>query len=133
MVWRVPTDHTTDCYFCFFNTKLIGQKNLNKITYHNIRPAIRPVMHCEELPIPVFRGFTTSDGDDTQNHDMHNDPDIQLPPDDSSSANDDPITACQQFSQPELNDLVRDLGLSKKSAELLASRLQEKKLTCTIC
>ena len=31
----------------------------------------------------------------------------------------------QQFSQPELNDLVRDLGLSKNAAEVLASRLQE--------
>ena len=32
------------------------------------------------------------------------------------------------FSQNELNDLVRDLNLSKSSAELLASRLKEKSL-----
>ena len=32
----------------------------------------------------------------------------------------------QQFSQPDLNDLVRDLGLSKNATEVLASRLQEK-------
>lgn len=32
------------------------------------------------------------------------------------------------FSQSELNDLVRDLYLPKESAELLASRLQEKRL-----
>ena len=32
----------------------------------------------------------------------------------------------QQFSQPELNDLLRDLGLSKNAAEVLASSLQEK-------
>ena len=31
----------------------------------------------------------------------------------------------QQFSQPELNDLVRDLGLSKNAAEIFASKLQE--------
>ena len=37
-------------------------------------------------------------------------------------------SARQQFSQPELNDLVRDLGLSKKAAEVLASRLKEKNL-----
>lgn len=30
------------------------------------------------------------------------------------------------FPQKELNDLVRDLSLSKSSAELLASRLTEK-------
>lgn len=34
----------------------------------------------------------------------------------------------QQFNQSELNDLVRDLGFSKKAAEILASRLQEKNL-----
>ena len=32
----------------------------------------------------------------------------------------------QLFSQSELNDLVRDLSLSKESSELLASRLKEK-------
>lgn len=37
-------------------------------------------------------------------------------------------SAPQLFGQRELNDLVRDLGLSKKAAELLASRLQEKHL-----
>ena len=35
-----------------------------------------------------------------------------------------PLTP-QQFSQPELNELVRDLGLFKNAAEVLASRLQE--------
>ena len=34
----------------------------------------------------------------------------------------------QQFSHPELNDLVRNLGLSKNAAEILASKLQEKTL-----
>ena len=32
------------------------------------------------------------------------------------------------FNQSELNDLVRDLNLSKQASELLASRLQEKNL-----
>ena len=32
----------------------------------------------------------------------------------------------QQFNQSELNDLVRDLDLSKQVAEILASRLNEK-------
>ena len=34
----------------------------------------------------------------------------------------------QQFSQPDLNYRVRNLGLSKIAAEILASRLQEKSL-----
>ena len=32
----------------------------------------------------------------------------------------------QQFNQSELNNLVRDLDLSKQAAEILASRLNEK-------
>uniref|UniRef100_A0A1B6CY49 Uncharacterized protein n=1 Tax=Clastoptera arizonana TaxID=38151 RepID=A0A1B6CY49_9HEMI len=34
----------------------------------------------------------------------------------------------QLFKQIELNDLVRDLGLTKEKAELLGSRLKEKNL-----
>ena len=34
----------------------------------------------------------------------------------------------QCFNQAELNDLVRDLSLSKEASELLASRLNEKNL-----
>ena len=34
----------------------------------------------------------------------------------------------ERFSQSELNDLVRELSLSKESAELLASRVNEKHL-----
>jgi len=37
-------------------------------------------------------------------------------------------TISQLFSQKELNDLTRDLNLSKESSELLASRLKEKNL-----
>ena len=40
----------------------------------------------------------------------------------------DELVAPQTFSQGELNDLVRDLDLSKEKAELLASRLKQKKL-----
>ena len=34
----------------------------------------------------------------------------------------------ENFNQAELNDLVRDLGLSKELSELLASRLKEKNM-----
>ena len=38
------------------------------------------------------------------------------------------LSAPELFSQTELHELVCDLGLSKKAAEMLASRLQEKHL-----
>ena len=38
-----------------------------------------------------------------------------------------PSLLSQLFSQGKLNDLIKDLNLSKESSELLASRLKEKK------
>ena len=38
----------------------------------------------------------------------------------------------QTFNQEELNDLVRDLALSKAASELLASRLHQKNFLCTL-
>lgn len=38
-------------------------------------------------------------------------------------------SAPQLFSQNELNDLIRDLNLSKQASELLASRLKENNFT----
>ena len=85
--------------------------------------AIRPVPRSKELPIPVFEGLpqlesALSSEDDLSSTDSEttiadNDfPPSLLPP--------------QLFSQNELNDLARDLNLSKESSELLASRLKEK-------
>ena len=45
---------------------------------------------------------------------------------DLNSSYSDPESSPQLFNQPQLNDLVRDLGLPKNAAVVLASRLQEK-------
>ena len=46
---------------------------------------------------------------------------------DDGSDYEENMSTPQQFSQEELNDLIRDLKLSKLASELLASRLKEKK------
>ncbi|GBL79855.1 hypothetical protein AVEN_28921-1 [Araneus ventricosus] len=51
-----------------------------------------------------------------------------LPHQDESSSDFSLDEGPQSFSQSELNDLVRDLGLSKDGVELLGSRLKNKKL-----
>ena len=125
MVWREQKDHYSDCYFCRIKTKGINRKNRNLLTYPSLDSAIRPVPHSEELPISVFEGLpylvsALSSEDDLSSTDSEttiadNDfPPSLLPP--------------QLFSQNELNDLARDLNLSKESSELLASRLKEKNL-----
>ncbi|GBM59391.1 hypothetical protein AVEN_17423-1 [Araneus ventricosus] len=94
-------------------------KNKKQISYHNIPSAIRPVPHEPGIPVPsppdtvenIFCSNTESeceiDGDVDEVHDP---------------ISDEP----KLFTQSELNDLVRDLYLSKGSAEVLGSRLKEK-------
>lgn len=130
MVWREPRDHISDCYFCIVSTKGVGKKNRHTVDYPSIPSAIRPIPHCDELPVPLFHGLATVEDTDSEHeheadegcHDEHQ----ESSEDSSSGTQQSPVP--QQFKQPELNDLVRDLGLSKAAAELLASRLQEKNL-----
>ena len=76
--------------------------------------ARRPVAHCDEIPVPVFGEL----------------PDISVKYSSSVQENEEGGVlnddAPHPFPQKELNDLVRDLSLSKSSAKLLASRLKEK-------
>lgn len=50
MIWREPTNHATDCYFCMTNVKGMNKKNKNKIKYPDIPSAIRPVPHSDDRP-----------------------------------------------------------------------------------
>ena len=130
MVWREPKDHCSDCYFCIVNTKGVGKKNRHMVTYPSVPSAIRPVPHSDELPVPVFNGFSSSEDPDSEEEQAGLrgcQEDHQKASEDSSSDTQQ-SSAPQQFNQPELNDLVRDFGLSKAAAELLASRLKEKNL-----
>ena len=82
----------------------------------------------EELAVPVFSGFSAcanSDDDQPEHEDCNNE---MVSESESFSDGTNRLSAPELFSQTELNDLVRDLGLSKKSAQMLASRLQEKHL-----
>ena len=129
MIWREPRNHVDDCYFCITLTQGFTNKSKHKIQYPNLDSAILPVPHSTEIPVPVFVKFKdcddlnssfVSEGDDVTDPDFLDISEIST----SSS----PSTIPQLFHQSELNDLVRDLGLSKISAELLASRLNEKHL-----
>ena len=75
--------------------------------------ARRPVAHCDEIPVPVF-GELPDISDEDSSGVEENEEEVILDED-----------APYPISQMELNDLVRDLGLSKSSAELLASRFKE--------
>jgi len=115
MIWREQTDHVTDCYFCITNVQGFSKKNKNKIKYPNLPSAMRPVPHSDEVEVPVppvtFDELSTdSDSSSTEGN--------------KEDYNDD-VTP-KLMSQSDLDDLVRDLDLTKDSAQLLGSRLKER-------
>ena len=110
------------------NTEGVGKKNRHKISYPSILSAIRSVPHCEELLVPVFNGFSSCANSDDDQRGMRTAITRWFLNLKSFSDDTNWLSAPELFSQTELNDLVRDLGLSKKAAEILASRLQEKHL-----
>eukprot|EP00795_Rhopilema_esculentum_P009944 gene9944-18557_t len=117
MVWREPSNHATDCYFCAIDATGINRKNWSSLRYPNLESARRPVPHCDEIPVAVFKDLP-----ETIDKEFSSDEEYE----EEEFAPDDKVP--DPFSQNELNDLVRDLSLSKSSAELLASRLKDKNL-----
>ena len=57
MVWREPTDHQNDCYFCMVHVTGINSRTLSNVEYPSIPSATRPVSNSNDLPVPIFQGF----------------------------------------------------------------------------
>lgn len=119
MIWREPRDHVSDCYFCLTNVSGITSKSKRTVSYPNLPSAMRPIQHSDELPVPVppesiiLREEEENRVEDNVDNEVE-DPDFQTL--DSSEPH--------LLEQEDLNDLVRDLKLSKQQAELLGSRLK---------
>lgn len=129
MIWREPENHIDDCYFCLVSTIGFNAKNRSDISYPSVTSVTMPI-RGNILEASVGRGIE-------ENESMEVNEEIPEPHASTNSADgesnleevdDENRKASKMFNQQELNDLVRDLGLSKENAELLASRLKEKGL-----
>ena len=121
MIWREQINHSDDCYFCSVNITGFNRRNKKGISYLNLKSAIRPLFHSYEIPVP---------NQPTNLEDMmqSDEEDKEVKGQDEScfdlSLADIPKLYCQE----DLNDLVRNLGLSKEHAEILGSSLKKKHL-----
>ena len=52
MMWREPSNHITDCYFCM-TTHNVSKKKRLAMTYPNIPSAMRPVPYGVGLPVRI--------------------------------------------------------------------------------
>jgi len=125
MVWREPSNHSSDCYLCLTTPAASGRnrKKKQRIDYPNIPSAIKPVSHVEDLPVPEtpkeYNLNSEIEEEDTEKTEPHEeeptDPDFQGPASESP----------HKLTQNELNDLARDLELPKVKVELLASGMKQ--------
>lgn len=125
-LWREPSNHYNDCYFCLTDIRGFSKESKQNIEYPTVNSVSKPVAHSEDMPPPLPPNASQSaeqdmlsdeDNDDVDIQDNNQDPEF-IP---SSSL----LNSPHLIEQQELNDLIRDLGLSVRQAELLGSRLQE--------
>ena len=93
-----------------------NRKSKKALIYPCLQSAIRPVGHSTDIPVPQPPSETLNN--DTDNSD---EPESQDDFYEQSEHERRPLL----ITQCKLNDLVRDLSLTKQQSELLASRLQE--------
>ena len=126
MVWRELRNHADDCYFCLTSITCFNASSRKKIKYPNLRSAMRLVPHSDDLPVPrppVNKDLLSSSDEEIPSREDYAES-ISLEDIESTY----PGTAGNEphwITQEDLNDLARDLYLSKQQSELLASRLKQ--------
>ena len=120
--WREPENHSDDCYFCSCNVQGFNLKNKKDISYSKNQSAIRPISYGPGVPIP---SPPDSFDDNLNDHET-------LVQQGGSEKDGDCYNPCTTdpipFSQSQLNNLLRNLGLPKDSAEVVGSRLKDKNM-----
>ena len=128
MVWSEPKNHHDAFYFCMMDMSEWNQRKKKDWYYPDIESARRPLPHCAEVPFLVFTTLIDITAgemllvtiDDTDSSDCN------ISSSSSMAAAASSLSAKPKlFSQGQLNNLVRDLGLSKEWSEILASSLVE--------
>ncbi|KAI6661361.1 hypothetical protein LOD99_9988 [Oopsacas minuta] len=105
MVWRELKNHHDDCYFCMVKMSGWNRQKKNSWHYPDIHSARRPIPYCSEIQA-IEESWDSTNSSNSCNELLQ-------------------INKSEPFTQGQLNDLVRDLGLSKDASEILASGLSE--------
>jgi hypothetical protein len=91
------------------------------IVYPNIPSALRPVPHGEEPP----KEFTVDSDDEDEGKRTSGSPEPPASTEPHISHGRSSAPQLRILTQAELNDLIRDMELSKSKTELLGSRLKQ--------
>ncbi|XP_076340071.1 uncharacterized protein LOC143240821 [Tachypleus tridentatus] len=105
VVWHESTDHSSNCYFCILD----------------LLSSILPVLHSPELPVSTLsesRQPSSEESNKSEEEVDVEDPDYNF----RGTAGERNL---YYPNQRDLNDLIRDLGLTKSNAKLLTSGLKD--------
>ncbi|XP_076314681.1 uncharacterized protein LOC143227022 [Tachypleus tridentatus] len=119
--WCEPTNHTSNCYFCNYPSKRRAGRNASAIVYPDLPSSIFSVPHCSELPVPTPPERKQPSSEESNKSEQKvdvEDPDYNFR---GAAGERNP----NYPNQRDLNDLIRDLGLTKSNAERLTSRMKE--------
>ena len=112
-------------YFCLTNITGFNASSRKKIKYLNLRSAMRPVPHSDDLPVPtplVNKDLSSSDEKMPSRKDSAESISLEdIESTYSGTSGNEP----HWITQEDLNDLARDLYQSKQQSVLLASRLKQ--------
>ena len=120
MVWREPRNHAYDCYLCLTNITGFNASSRKKIKYPNLRSAMRPVPHSDDLPVttpPVNKNLLSSADEEMPSREDSNEA-ISLEDTESTysgTSGNEPYW----IPQEDLNNLARISQNSSQSSWLL--------------
>ena len=122
MVWRDPTNHVSDCFFCFTSITGVKAKSKHIVQYPNLLSVMRPLTHSAELPVPKPpTNMTLSDSESSDEEVGQTESNMDCDPTFAgATSSNEP----HQMTQMELTDFYRDFNLSKKQAVFLDTRLK---------
>lgn len=120
MRWRKPRANHANCYFCRCKVLGINQKNRGNAIYATV----------DSVTFPTFANKPRAKSQVGQVESMDLGEEVEPEPvvEESDDEAQPTTTQPRLYTQDRLSDLVRDLGLDKDRAELLASRFKEDKL-----
>jgi hypothetical protein len=119
VVWRETSNHVTDCYFCMVPPVSGGITKKKKWTtvYPNIPSALCPVPHGEVISVPKpLKEFTINSDDEDKGESTSDSPELPASTEQHISHGRSSAPQPHILTQDELNDLVRNLELSKSKA-----------------
>ena len=63
MVWREPTNHVSNCYFCMTNIAGFTKNDISAVMFPGCPLDLRPVLHDAENPVPISTTYTNTTSD----------------------------------------------------------------------